>query len=223
MIKVLSVNYNTPDLIYTMVKSFRQFYNNDILIIDGSNQKEYEEAKNLLSEFNDIEIHHFGFNLHHGKSMAYGFNVLDCDKILVLDSDIIILKNGILELLENMLEPEFYGVGDIQRIDDRGYNIGSRKGAIGLKESENEELGYAYLHPAFMLINRNVALQWPLPINHGAPMIETMKTISIAGKENILKHCEEVHEGFRSDKAKYLYHPWCSTVNRTGGYHPEDY
>jgi glycosyltransferase involved in cell wall biosynthesis len=218
MIKVLSVNYNTPDLIYNLVKSFRQFYKNEILIIDGSNQENYEETKKLLAEFDDLSIHHFSHNIHHGGGMAYGFNVMDCDKIMVIDSDVTILKNGILELLEGLLTKEAYGVGDIQRVDDRGFNIGSRKGAIGLKESDLDHRGYAYLHPAFMLINREVALRWPMPINHGAPMIETMKAISKADKEDLLIHCDEVHEGFRSENAEYLFHPWCSTVNRTGGY-----
>ncbi len=218
MIKVLSVNYNTPDLIYNMVKSFRQFYDNDILIIDGSETKLYEEAKDLLSEFDGVEIHHFSYNIHHGFGMAYGMGTMDCDKILVIDSDVTILKAGILEILESMLKPGSYGVGDIQRVDDRGFNIGPRKGAIGLKESELDERGYAYLHPAFMLINREVALQWPMPIKHGAPMIETMKAISIAGKEDLLIHCNEVHEGFRNKNPEYIHHPWQGTVNRVGGY-----
>lgn len=221
--KVLSVNYNTPDLIYNMVKSFRQFYDNEILIIDGSNKENYEQAKNLLSEFEDVEIHHFGYNLHHGKSMAYGITYLNCDKILVIDSDVTILKKGILELLESDLKEDSYGIGDIQRVDSNGFNIGSRKGAIGLKESELQEGGIAYLHPAFMLINRKIAINWDLPINHGAPMINTMIQIHNMGQERILQHSKEVHEGFRTDKAEYLYHPWCSTVNRTGGYHSEDY
>lgn len=216
MIKVLSINYNTPDLIYNMVKSFRHFYNNDILIIDGSNTKEYEETKNLLSEFNNIEIHHFNGNIHHGSGLAYGFTTLDCDKILAVDSDITILENGILELLESKLKGEDYGIGDVQRVDDRGFNIGSRKGAIGLRESDREERGYAYLHPAFMLINRNIAINWPMPIKHGAPMIETMKHIHNMGQERILKHSEEVHDGFRNSNPKYIKHPWMGTVSRFG-------
>lgn len=218
MIKALSINYNTPDLIYTMVKSFRQFYNNDILIIDGSNTKEYEEAKNLLSEFNNIEIHHFNNNIHHGPGMAYGFATLDSDKILVIDSDVIIYKGGFLELLENELKEESYGIGDVQRIDDRGFNIGSRKGAIGLRESDRNEQGYAYLHPAFMLINRNIAINWPMPIKHGAPMIETMKHIHNMGQERILQHCDFVHNDFRNEEKIYFRHDWMGTVSRTGGY-----
>lgn len=219
MIKVLSVNYNTPDLIYNMVKSFRQFYNNEIFIVDGSDKEKYEEAKNLLGEFRDIEIHHFATNIHHGPGLDYGFNVMDCDKILVVDSDITFYKNGILELLENELKKESYGIGDIQRVDDRGFNIGSRKGATGLKESDLNIKGYAYLHPALMLINRNIAINWPMPIKHGAPMIETMKAITNMGQEHILQHNEVVHNDFRNKEKMFFDHPWCSTVNRTGGYH----
>jgi glycosyltransferase involved in cell wall biosynthesis len=217
--KVLSVNYNTPDLIYAMVKSFRQFYDNEILIVDGSDKKEYEEAKVLLNEFDNIEIHHFNGNIHHGPGMGYAFNAMACDKILVIDSDVIIYKGGFLELLEAELKKESYGVGDIQRVDDRGFNIGSRKGAIGLRESDKNELGYAYLHPAFMLINRNIAINWPLPIKHGAPMIETMKAIHNMGQERILQHCEWIHNDFRNEEKIYFRHDWMGTVNKTGGYH----
>jgi glycosyltransferase involved in cell wall biosynthesis len=218
MIKVLSINYNTPDLIYAMVKSFRQFYNNEILIVDGSDKKEYDEAKVLLSEFDGVEIHHFNSNIHHGPGMGYAFNAMDCDKIMVIDSDVIIYKGGFLELLESMLMPEDYGVGDIQRVDDRGFNIGPRKGAVGLRESELNEQGYAYLHPAFMLINRNIAINWPMPIKHGAPMIETMKHINNMGQERILQHCDFVHNDFRNEPKIYFRHDWMGTVSRTGGY-----
>lgn len=221
-IKVLSVNYQTPDLIYNMVRTFRQFYNNDILIIDGSDNENYEETKKLLKEFDGVTIHHFNYNLHHGNSINYGFNFLDCDQILVVDSDVTFLKNGILELLESSLKKESYGIGDIQRVDDRGFNIGSRKGAIGLRESDITDKGYAYLHPALMLVNRKVALNWPMPIKHGAPMIETMKAISKAGKESILQHCEEIHNDFRNPDKLYIDHPWMGTVTKTGGYHLEE-
>lgn len=219
MIKVLSVNYNTPELIYEMVKSFRQFYDNEILIVDGSNKEKYERAKELLKDFESISIHHFGFNIHHGPGLAYGFHNLDCDKILVLDSDIIIYKGGFLELLENELKKENYGIGDVQRVDYNGFNIGSRKGAIGLKESESKSGGIAYLHPAFMLINRDIALKWPMPIKHGAPMISTMTEIHKAGKDDLLQHCDFINNDFRNEPKQFFRHDWCGTVNRTGGYH----
>lgn len=228
MTKVLSINYNTPELIYEMVKSFRQFYDNEILIVDGSNKENYEQTKEVLKNFEGISIHHFGINIHHGPGLAYGFSTLDSDKILVLDSDVIIHKGGFLELLENELKAENYGIGDIQRvitqetdncrIDQEGFNVGSRKGAIGLKESEINQGGIAYLHPAFMLVNRNIVLQWDMPIKHGAPMLYTMKHIHRMGQERILQHCDWVHNDFRNENKMFFSHPWCGTVNKTGGY-----
>lgn len=218
MIKVLIVNYNTPDLIYTCVESFRQFYNNDILVVDGSNKESYEETKSKIGHFDNLEIHHFGYNIHHGPGMGYGFATILSNQILVLDSDVLILKGGFLELLERELKKESYGIGDIQKIDNNGFNIGSRKGAIGLRESEENSRGIAYLHPAFMLINKNIAINWPMPVKHGAPMIETMKHIHNMGQEHILQHSDFVHNDFRHEEKIYFRHDWMGTVSRTGGY-----
>lgn len=221
MIKVLSVNYNTPELIHEMVRSFRQFYNNEILIIDGSDKENYEKAKDLLKDFESIAIHHFNFNIHHGPGLAYGFDILDSDKIMVIDSDVIVYKGGFLELLENELKTESYGIGDVQRVDNNGFNVGSRKGAIGLRESELTQGGMAYLHPAFMLVNKNIAINWPMPVKHGAPMISTMKAIHEMGQERILQHSEWVHNDFRNEPKQYFRHDWMGTVSKTGGYHLE--
>lgn len=222
MTPVLTVNYNTPDLIFNLVKSFRQFYNNDIMIVDGSSKELYNEMMNLIKDYNNIEVHHFDYNIHHGPSMAYAFNKIESDQILVLDSDVTILNKGFLEDLKKNLPLDAYGIGDCQFVDEKGFNVGSRKGAIGLRESEMTEGGYRYLHPAFMLINRNVALQYALPIKHGAPMISTMIDIHDKGMSKLLIHSEWVYNDNRNEPKIYYSHPWCSTVNRTGGYHLED-
>jgi hypothetical protein len=216
MIKVLTVNYETPDLILRLVESFRQYHDNEIIIIDGSNPENYEKTKSNLDRFENIQIHHFNYNLHHGPSMAYGIRTMDCDKIMVIDSDVIIYKE-FLSKLETYLDKELYGVGDIQEVDANGFNVGGRGGAIGLMESE-QQTGIKYLHPAFMLINKEVALQWPMPVKHGAPMIETMKAIHKANKSNILKHVDWVFNDFRNEPKMYFRHDWLGTVNRVGGY-----
>jgi hypothetical protein len=69
-----------------------------------------------------------------------------------------------------------------------------------------------------MLINREVASQWPMPIKHGAPMLETMKAITKSGKESILQHEDFVHNDFREKEKMFFDHPWMGTVNRVGGY-----
>jgi len=222
MIPVLTVNYQTPDLILNLVTSFRKFYNNPFLIVDGSDEEKYNELKELLKDFENIEIHHFDFNIHHGPGLEYGFKYLKSDQILVLDSDVTILKAGFLEDLIKNLSKEAYGIGDCQFVDDLGYNVGSRKGAHGLKESEMTEGGYRYLHPAIMLVNREVVLQYAMPEKHGAPMLSTMKDIHDKGMSHLLIHSEWVYNDNRNPEKIYVNHPWCSTVNRTGGYHLTD-
>jgi hypothetical protein len=147
--------------------------------------------------------------------LAYGFTAMDCDKIMVIDSDVIVYK-AFLEILEGLLKPTEYGIGDVQLVDRKGWNIGGYERSI---TKDEYKLGIAYLHPAFMLINREIALQWPLPIKHGAPMIAPMIAITDAGKTNILQHCEFVFNDFRNEPKQYLRHDWQGTVKITGGYH----
>lgn len=217
-IPVLTVNYETPDLILNLVSSFRKFYDNQFLIIDGSSQEKYNELKELLKDFENIEIHHFDFNIHHGPGLEYGFKYLKSKQILALDSDVTILNAGFLEDLIKNISKEAYGIGDCQFVDDNGFNVGSRKGAHGLKESEMTEGGYRYLHPAIMLVNRDVVLKYAMPEKHGAPMLSTMKDIHSKGMSHLLIHSEWVYNDNRNPEKKYVNHPWCSTVNRTGGY-----
>lgn len=221
MIPVLTVNYNTPDLTFNLVQSFRKFYDNPFFIVDGSTKELYLELLEKLKGFEAIEIHHFDFNIHHGPGMAYGINQLKSKQILVLDSDVTILKKGFLEDLQNNLPKDAYGIGDCQFVDEKGWNVGSRKGAIGLRESEMTEGGYRYLHPACMLINREVAIQYEMPIKHGAPMISTMIDISNKGMSKLLIHSDWVHNDYRNQDKIYIDHPWMGTVSKTGGYNLE--
>lgn len=218
MIPLLTVNFNTPDLIYNLVKSFRQFYQNDIHIIDGSDKDKRQELISLLQEFDNWTIHPFSGNIHHGPGLSYGFRMLTEKQILVLDSDVTILKNGFLEDLQKNLPDWAYGIGDCQFVDEKGWNIGSRNNAHGLRESEMTDGGYRYLHPACMLINREIALKYPMPIKHGAPMIETMIAITNTGKQNILIHSDWVYNDNRNEPKKFMSHPWMGTVSKTGGY-----
>lgn len=201
MITVLTVNYNTPDFIGRLVKTFRMFYNLLIVIIDGSDQDNYLKIKHL-TELN-IEIHHFDYNIHHGPGLAYGFNYIKTDKILVLDSDLFVVNNGFVEDLDRKLKPESYGIGDIQITDRNGWNT---------------KRGLKYLHPACMLINREVALKYPMPIKHGAPMIETMRYLHDKKLSYLLQHEPWVANDFRNKEKIFVSHPWQGTVKRTGGY-----
>lgn len=199
MITALTVNYNTPDFLERLLSSFRQFYDIPFVVVDGSDEKNYKQIEGFVDKYS-VEIHHFPFNIHHGPGMAYGIEYIKTDKILLLDSDLIVLRPGFIEDLDSKLKLDSYGIGDIQIVDENGFN---------------RKKGMRYLHPACALINREVALKYPLPIRHGAPMIEAMKAI----KTDILQHEPWVTNDFRNPDKKFIIHDWQGTVTRTGGYH----
>jgi len=197
-ISALTVNYNTPDFLERLLISFRQFYDMPFLVVDGSGESNYKKIE-LFTEKYDVEIHHFDYNIHHGPGLAYGIKYLKTEQILLLDSDLIVLHPGFVEDLQSKLRPESYGIGDVQIINDKGFN---------------STHGISYLHPACALINRKVALRYPLPIKHGAPMIEAMKVVD----KSLLQHEPWVTNDFRNKNKIFIIHDWQGTVKRVGGY-----
>lgn len=194
-----TVHYNTPGLVKGMIDSFRKFYDIKFVIIDGSDAQHYEKLKTL--DFVNVEIIHFDFNIHHGPGMAYAFTHLDSDKMLVLDTDVFIHQR-FLEILESRLQRWQYGAGDIQTVNRDGWNVAS---------------GIRYLHPACMLVNRDVVLKWPMPKLHGAPMIDTMTAIHERERDGLLVYVPEVDTKIHN--GMYIEHHYQGTVKRTHGYH----
>jgi hypothetical protein len=204
MITVLTINYNTPDYLERMISGVRRFYDIPILIVDGSNEKHLRIISLIAKKFKS-ELHHFHYNIHHGPGLAYGIKYIQTNKILLIDSDVIINNYGFIEDLNNKLPPNAYGIGDIQDINESGFNVTS---------------GIKYLHPAFALCNREIILQYPLPIFHGAPMINAMKIIHNKKlSEKLLIHEPWISNDFRNQVKRYITHDWKGTVERTGGYH----
>jgi glycosyltransferase involved in cell wall biosynthesis len=209
MITTLTVNYNTPDFLSRLVASFRQFYDLPMLIVDGSSDDNYRSIRNFSAH--NVTIHHFDHNIHHGPGLAYGFRTIQTDQILILDSDLLVINPGFVEDLRGKLRPDAYGIGDVQEVDSRGVNI---------KRGFNIRHAIKYLHPACALINRDVALRYPMPVKHGAPMIETMKEIDRQKlSSTLLQHERWVTNDYRNKDKMYICHDWQGTVKRTGGYH----
>jgi glycosyltransferase involved in cell wall biosynthesis len=204
MITALTVNYNTPELLESLLTSFRKFYSIPYLVVDGSDPVNYAKIKGFGDRFS-VEIHHFNYNIHHGPGMAYGFQMIKSDKILLLDSDVRILKGGFLEDLLSKLRKDSYGIGDVSIVNRDGFNVVD---------------GIRYLHPSVALINREIALKYPLPVKHGAPMIRAMEAIKL----DILQHekwvgDDLVHSYYKDEselKRNYIVHEWRGTVNKSG-------
>jgi hypothetical protein len=213
-IPVISVSYNAPKLIETLITSLRQFYSNKIYIIDGSEPGPYETIKEFCARVENVELIHFDYNIHHGPGMAWAFqNLALSGRVLVIDSDVIIVNNGFLESLDEHLKAEMYGVGYLGIVNEEGFDL----------DLENDK-GIPYLKPACMLCNIEVVRQWPMPVKHGAPMTPTMIAIHNANRGDLLGRVEWLHKDFHAiPPRQYLIHDWQGTVKTINSYELNDW
>ena len=213
-IPLISVSYNSAELVQELLASFRQHYANPVTIIDGSSADHAPAIAAVCATFADVKFIHFDYNIHHGPGMAWAYQNLDLQgPVLVLDSDIIVLKAGLIEALASELKPGMYGVGYVNHVNEGGFDVTYDVGAV------------RYLHPACMLCNIEVVRQWPMPTKHGAPNIEPMLAIHRAGKHELIQGIAWVKDDFSLtfEPKHYLRHDWQGTVKRTGGYHLEEW
>ena len=212
-IPVITVSYNTPDFIRNLLTSFRKQYPNPYYIIDGSDPENLEKVRKIASEFENVEVIGFGYNIHHGPGMSWAIqNLAIHGPVLFLDSDIEILHAGFIESMLENLKPGMYGVGGIIYTNRDGFNTEYRPDAI------------KYLHPICMLCNMDVVRQWPLPIKHGAPMIETMLALHDSGQSDLVSNVKWVLNDIEMGTQKiYIDHKGQGTVIKTGGYHLEEW
>lgn len=218
-IPFVSVSYNAPDLVEKLIQSIRNFYTNDIYIIDGSDITIKEEIRSIATKYANVFLKDFDYNIHHGPGLAWFIdNVFDYELALFIDSDMELIKPGLLENLASEITSELYGVGRINKVSRLGFDIVD-------KDRNEHTTSISYLHPALMLCNLHVARQWPRPVKHGAPMINTMTAIHDSNKSNILKNIDWVGQDIEAtiEIPHYVLHVGRGTVLRTGGYHLDEW
>lgn len=227
MVTALTVNYNTPDYLERLLTSFRKFYPDlPYLVVDGSNEENYKKIADFPQRFN-ITLDHFDYNIHHGPGMAYGIKKIRTYQILLVDSDMIILNSGWLEMMESQLNPASYGIGDIQKEYFMEKNVEkniTRIGGVRINKIKPKyiKIYCDYLHPVLALVNKNVVLDYPLPIKGGAPLIEAMTEIFYK-KKNILQRAQWLTDDLWHHRQLYVQHnhnhEGMGTVVETKGYH----
>ncbi|MBC7994577.1 MAG: methyltransferase domain-containing protein [Rhizobacter sp.] len=212
-IPVVTVSYNSPELILGLLASFRKFYPNPIYVIDGSDAEPAAKIKTVVEGFENVHLHAFGYNIHHGPGLAWAINNLGLKgPVLFLDSDIVIVREGFLESLHEQLQPTDYGVGTVQYVNRDGFDIEYGYGAIH------------YMHPPCMLCNVEVMKEWPMPIKHGAPMIDAMRALHDAGMSSLLRNVDWVGNDLKDGTTRiFIDHIGRGTVSATGGYHLEEW
>jgi|GEM_PF-512922 len=207
-IPIITVTFNTPDLIGALLRTLREHYQNPVYVIDGSTPEVADQIKLVTDRYQNVTLIPFGYNIHHGPGMAWAIDNLGLSgRVLFLDSDVEVLKRGFLESLAERLEPQMYGVGATQPVNERGQPA--------------PEGGIPYLHPACMLCNLDVVRAWPRPIKHGAPMLPAMLALARAGRSDLLGAVDWVANDFAHEVSERIFikHVWRGTVLRTGGYH----
>ena len=215
-IPVISVSYNSAELIEDLLRCFRAHYRNPVTIIDGSSAAHYPAIEAVCARYPDVRFIHFDYNIHHGPGMAWAFQNLPLQgQVLMLDSDIQVIAPGFLESMAEQLQPGMYGVGYVNHVNEGGFDVDYAEGAI------------RYLHPACMLVNIEVLKQWPMPTKHGAPMTEPMLAIHRAGRHELIKGIDWLRNDFRAIETgatrSYLRHDWQGTVKRSGSYNLEEW
>ena len=177
MVEILTVHYNTPDLLLKLIKSIIKHegkqYN--IRVIDGSGQK-YKEVEKFVGFHNNITIEYFAYNIHHGPGLNYGICSSNHPYILCVDSDVEFKKPIVTKMLE--LVEENYGVGELLELNE----------SIILDLGHDIKTKIKYLHPRCMLINKEMYFKFYPFIKHGAPNILSMADIQLQNQQHVLVH-----------------------------------
>lgn len=194
-VKILTVNYKTPDLIYKQYNSIRKFYPNIFYhIIDGSDDNKIYFS-DLEQKDKNVFVERFGYNIHHGPGMDHGIRNSKHNYLLILDSDVSI-KSDFLDLIFN----NFKGIASGWKIFVNNEGVSSNQPS----RTENKDFIYPYVHPYCMLINKKKYLKYKPFKKHGAPCLDFM--IDLYEKNNsdklidfdIQNHVDLVIRGTRS-------------------------
>lgn len=160
------VEYTTPDLLEKAIKSIREFYDFPIIVINGSDKE---------LELEDVKVVNVGYNIGHGLGMDMGINMADTDYVLTFDTDIVMEKPCIEEMLSKMNE-DTYAIGKLYLINNAYFYARNRT------IFPHGDLAYV-IHPSFQILNKNEYLKYAPYISDGAPTVLSYHDIMRHGKE----------------------------------------
>jgi len=193
-LEIISVNYNTPDLIEILIKSIIEFEGlYPIRIIDGSDKEPYiSEIKTIANKYHNVSLHQFNYNIHHGKGLDYGLSTCECSWALIMDSDMSLIKNGLFGELQFS---HFYE-GFAEYVTRSGTNV-----------KKDFDGALTYLHPRFLLVDVGKYNKSRFKfIHHGAPAIAIMDNLNDGFKRCIPdEYREYIHTDGRGTAKRFGY------------------
>jgi glycosyltransferase involved in cell wall biosynthesis len=206
-IEIITINYNTPDLVERLIRSVREIEGNyPIRVIDGSDTLEFQSGTSrLCTLYEDVITVRMGWNIHHGRGINYALKTSMYEWCLIIDSDNY-LQQPVIEKMMSLATGEKKIVGWEMTVNSEGLN---------------DPDGFPYFHPQLLLFN-TAYYHGLIPrgvqfIHHGAPAIRIMQYLFVNGLSHRVGI--DMFEGLGIDKAdigKYTVLKNRGTVNRFG-------
>ena len=188
------INYQTPDLLETAVRSFKGHYPDVPLLIGDNGSKDHSKnlIEDLSSELQNTKAVFFEENIYHGPAMDRMLkDHIKSEFVFFLDSDTETHTDGFLEEMSEIAASEdVYAVGQTITVNERGFK---------------DENGFEIILTPYLFLKKAFYEELPPFIHHGQPTIHNFK---------------EAHE--RGLKLKdfpisdYIHHHWRGTADRFG-------
>lgn len=196
-ITTVIINFQTPDLLDTAVRSFKDIYPSEKLLIIDNGSKDGKASSNLIKvlceEYSYTKSVFLDSNIFHGPAMDLAIKkYVETKYVFFLDSDTETKNCGFLEKMLEICssEKKIYGVGEIAKANKRGYK---------------SETGNEILLTPYMLINTHIYKTLSPFIHHGQPTLHNFTDASDKGYE--LRHFKV---------SDYINHLWRGTADRFG-------
>lgn len=144
-----------------------------IIIIDGSDKNDpcYDYVCSLSSDITTVGV--AGWNIGHGRGMDTAIRMCKTRFALIFDSDIIMIKSPVQAMLD-MMEPDTYGVGYVEKSAYDGFEYDA-------KAEHNGQPFMYMLHPFFHLLQISEYFKFKPYVHHGAPAYQAALDIHLKG------------------------------------------
>lgn len=151
-----------------------------IIIIDGSDETDpcREYVRSLASDITTVGL--ATGNIGHGKGMDAAIRMCKTRFALIFDSDIIMKKSPVQAMLD-MMDPETYAVGYMEKTGFDGFEYGAKP--------HHKRQGFMWMmHPFFHLLQVENYFKFHPYVHHGAPCFKAALDIHQKGlTDKVLK------------------------------------
>jgi glycosyltransferase involved in cell wall biosynthesis len=194
-ITAVIINYRTIELTKRAIWSLNGHYPQmPVIVLDnhsGDNSK--AELEKLAKDIPQLTAYYLDSNIHHGPGMHKGIKKAAADWILLFDSDCILYRKGLIEMMSFHANGDVYAIGKKLAVNEDGFS------------PAKDEEAYGYIHPHCALIDKEKYLTLPPFEKHGAPCLA-----------NYLEAQKQRYGLIDFPVEEYVYHLGRGTVNITG-------